>query len=224
MYLAPAPAMVSGLSKRKRGFGHKRNVIPKNLSRRDKNNLKRALVTLGEKKYYPVANAGTAVGSSGLYVDLVAMAQGDSDTTRDGDQLTIRSLECNWSWSMESGGDFTNIGRLIIFQWFSTEDPTAAVTNVLLNAVTSVELSPYNHDLRYEFRILLDITDAMSIVGPGCFHHRKYITKGFKDRKVQFTAGTTVGTNKLYALAISDSSVAIHPTFSYSFKLNYADN
>lgn len=191
--------------------------IPRFLTKRSKRNLKRALVTLGEKKYFLTQNT-ISQGDVSTVTSISDVLQGDTDTTRDGDQLTVRSVEIDWIWA---AADAYNITRVIIFQWFPSGAPTAG--DILLLSVTLPYISPYNHDQRFKYKILMDVREVVSTLsGNYAVVRRKYLLGGYR-RKIQYEAAGTTGVNKLYILTVSDSSLAVHPGVTYVAKLNFSD-
>lgn len=176
----------------------------------------------GEKKYFTVYSGGPqTVDSIGVVTSISNIGQGDTDVTRDGDQVYLRSIELTWNAIV---ADTYNFLRLIIFQWMPASTPT--VSDILIPATGNPEQNyqmPYNHDGRFNFRILYDRTLQVS---QDTYQSRqvtkKYILKGFRHR-IQYQAGTTDGNNKIYLLKISDSTAASHPTMMNVTKINFGD-
>jgi len=196
-------------------------VSLKNNRRETKKELKRQLRTLGEKKYSVYSGIGIAVTSAGTAVyDISAPTQGNTDLQRNGDQIQLRSLEMFWKII---GGDATNTTRCIIFQWFTDSNyvlPTLAT--VLLDTTIVPWISPWNHDNRFDFKILYDSRINTTINGPNVGVKHKRIYKGFKD-KIQYIQGGQNGTNKIFMVFVSDSAIIPSPTLDYYVKLNYSD-
>lgn len=180
--------------------------------------VRREIESYAEKMYFP-APSNLSVSSTPNVVSLSDVAQGDADTNRDGDQLSLTSIEFR---GYIATGDTTNVLRFIIFQWYPNDSfypPTAS--DILLTAASGF-ISPYSHDGRFQFKILYDRSFSMSTNWQPYLTFHKYVTKGFR-RKIQYNAGGTTGVNKIYLLLVSDSSAAPHPTISYYSKLNYRD-
>lgn len=185
---------------------------------------------LGEKKYlYGTVITGTT--ASGTVTSLSTIAQGDGDSQRDGDQITVSSMEIRgFMYPDQPAGANNQVFRMIIFQWLLSDLTPPVVNDVLLLAEYT---SLYNHDKRYQFRILYDKTYSTGVgstaagdyhVTPVSFHFR--INRGFR-RRIQYQGGGTAGTNKIYALLISSSdtlAVGSYPIVNWAFKLNYHDN
>jgi len=198
--------------------------IPKHMSRKDKQNLKINLNTLGEKKWFFLSLVTSPIIDTGRIDPITDIPQGDTDQERDGDQLNIRSIEVNWAWAQPTAlNDLSNLCRFIVFQWFPNTTPTIA-SILASTATTTGVLSPYHHDNRFQFKILLDVKTTLGLnSGNSAMIYRKYI-KGDLKRKIQYITGGIAGQNKLYVVALSDSTVAAHPNLSFAIKVNYQDN
>lgn len=170
----------------------------------------------------------------GIVESIGSVPQGDTDQARDGDQYTIRSIEFNFQFSCSpfpSGTDLVNICRMIVFQWFPDSIPN--LSQILISAGTGnyTALSPWNHDRRFLYKILLDKTFVVSkatVAQPTDMSTQvsmNKITSGMK-RKVQFQAASaTDATNLIYMAAFSNSSATAGniPQCTYFAKINFTD-
>lgn len=187
-----------------------------------KNKVRRVVNSIAEKKYLVTTSGGPQnVDYSGTVASISDVPQGLSDSGREGDQIYLRSIEFSWQAFI---GDTFNVLRLIVFQWYPPTTPTVADI-ILATAVGSTDIvfAPYNHDKRYNYKILYDKTvslDAVKANTSGVI--RKYIIKGFK-RHIQYEATGTTGTNKIYILKASDSAAVSHPQMQNYHKINYSD-
>ena len=153
---------------------------------------------IGEKKYYALAVSnpleGALISNLGSVGSLSSVPQGDSDTTRDGDQLTISSLEIRYNMFLNivsaaaTNPQEINNMRLIIFQWYP--DSTPIVSDILL---TTHVLAPYQHDKRFMFKILYDKSHILTCqnttvvaanVNSSIVQHIR-LNRGYK-RKIQY--------------------------------------
>lgn len=214
----------------------RRRVRGRKLNKRQRHQVKRMIHSEQEIKYSignldvnTITNAGFITGAPWN------IAQGDTDQTRDGDTL-------KWIGKMHVRlglvcADTTNVVRIIIFQWHPTSDnaPTPDVQDILAIGPSGSPdtLSHYNHDERQNFRVIFD--KAYSLVGNGTADtypgttstviYRRYKISLRKARKrVQFTAGTTEGTNKFFFLAITDSAAGPNPEVAFSIKTFFTDS
>lgn len=171
-----------------------------------------------EKKFFQVTGTSVAIDENGGVVNISDISQGDTDITRDGDQLLVRSIELACSFVV---ADATNLMRLLVVQWMPQGVP--ALSDVITSTGGPLAcLAPYLHDTRYQFRVLYDKRVAVDTYNPIKIIHKRLIR--IPIRKIQYVAGTNVGNNKIYAMFISDSAAVSHPTVNYQFKLNFSDS
>lgn len=174
--------------------------------------------TAGEKKYFAVSSGGPqTVDSTGTITSISNIPQGDTDNTRDGDQAYIRSLELFWE---ADAADVFNVLRLLVVQWYPATTPL--VTDILLTTGVDGFMSPYNHDQRFQFRVIYDKRVTISTDRPAA--NFRVRLRRFGRRRIQYLGGTTDGQNKLYLLKISDSGAVSHPFIQNFTKLNFSDN
>lgn len=167
-------------------------------------------------------NQNTATDVAGIIQDCTLVSQGDTDTTRDGDMLQASSLGVRYSLTQNESSH--NIVRMIFLQWYPSSVPT--VSDILLVTGGLEVLSMYNTDQAPNYKILYDkthymnqrFTSASSVVG------KSMKLKSFRP-KFQYVASTTVGTNHIYMLAISDSAIGgVDPLVKVVTKLNFRDS
>jgi len=165
-------------------------------------------------------------------VDLTNIAQGDTDATRDGDTIILKSVEWSMLYKYNNSstlGDLKgsgNVVRFILFRWHplsSDVSPTLAKI-IQYTAVSYAPHAPLNHDGRDQFDILIDkviVLDGFS----KAFVNFKGLQK--LDSKLQFKASTTDGSGKLYFTCLSDavSGTGPYPTLeSYLIRVSYTDS
>lgn len=183
-----------------------------------------------EHKYYedPITDA-FGVPSSGATYQLSLIPQGDTDSTRDGDRLTLTSVNIRGSVYC---GDVTNLIRVIFYQWRPQSTPT--ITDILSKGAdgTNIDVySHYNHDKRSEFKILSDRTYSLAGYGTTVSPYGQDTEKLFNIniskkliKNLQYVNGSTsVGSNQLWYLAISDSDATPNPTLTFKIRMNYID-
>lgn len=181
-----------------------------------------------EKKYHPViTNAFLPVGTGSTY-SLSEIPQGDSDSSRDGDQVYLTSIQFNWTLFIGTGPSSADnvMSRLILYQYFDTiTGGSAPATGSLLISVASeanIINSPYNHDQRYKFRVLYDKVVSLNPLANRGASDSVMITK-FPRHKIQYESGGVTGINKLFLFVITNSSTN-QPVINFYTKVNYKDN
>jgi hypothetical protein len=180
-----------------------------------------------ELKYIRTTLAvNSAVSTTAVIQDLTSISLGDTDTTREGDQVTVTNLQGIMVADIATSdvtADDTNTIRVIIFQWYSATTPTAA--EILENPVGADHVTSfYRHDTRFQYNILYDELFSLSRNGPANLHAKFEIKSGFRP-KIQYIAGSSfVGQNKIYILYVSDSGAIEHPGLGFTIKTSYHDS
>jgi len=191
-----------------------------------------------ELKYFAtVASAGAISSTMGLATSNFDVPQGDTDQSRDGDQL-MWCGHIDFHMQMVNGqgatGDIYNNIRLILFQWHPNTTPAALDVFIAGPSGGPDVYSQYNHDKRQMFTILWDknfttVGNASAATSP----NTNFVTTGIKkfripltkaQKKVQYSGGTTSGTNRIYLAFVSDSALATHPTLAYTTKIVFRDS
>jgi len=200
----------------------------KNIRSRSKPNFSKKLArqivnASAEKKYYTVTSTQVVDNASGTScVKCSAVPQGDIDQSRDGDQLTIRSIEFAFTAQLLVASLATNTLvqnlRVILFQWLMTDNGASPTIASILDTTAGLGTlwqAGYNHDNRFNFKILYDerfnLTQQSNVACSGSEQHlaRAMITTGFRyGNKIQYVAGGTNGTGNLYYFAVSDIPAA----------------
>lgn len=158
---------------------------------------------------------------SGAYIGCQSVIpQGDTDTTRDGDQLTISFIETRYS-CLVNATDVSNVLRVILFLWhFDNGEYAPAASDIV--QLNTTPYSSYNRDSvkQRAFTVLHDGLHGVYSGGPGIVC--KYLKIKNKS-KITFRSGGTTGKNHLYYLVISDSSVSPFPTFAAYTRVQFLD-
>jgi len=171
-----------------------------------------------ELKYKDVDVIGTGVNDIGVITDLCSVAQAVNVNSRIGDIIEIKSLEFRLTLTI---GDTTNVGRIIIFQWFQLVAPVAG--NILQNSGTDYVTSQYAGQLPESYAILFDSGPfALSSAFPIKCITQKFTH--FKKRYIEFNPTFTTGINKLYAFFVTDSTVVPTPLISFESRLWFVDD
>jgi len=171
-----------------------------------------------ELKYFAGSASPFAVDLSGSVVDVTPIPQGDTDQSRDGDEVTLQHIELGYQIVC---ADATNMVRVIMFQWLPNNTPS--VSTILLSSGASYSpLSALSTDQRPLYRILYDKIHFLSLAAN--YNNGDMVKRKIPVAKAQFIAGSTAGTSHIYLLFISDSGAASHPTASYYVKTEYFDS
>lgn len=174
-----------------------------------------------EWNYFSVSANTVNVTFSGSTYPLIDVPQGDTDSQRGGDALSLISLEVNYGIYASTQ---TNAVRVIVYQWLpalTAGSPPSATSLLLTTGSALSPFSPYSVDQHQQFHILYDETHSVSVYEPLRLGQIKL--KKFPMKSVQFVAGTASGSSKLFLLVISDDGVAAYPTFSFVSKAYFID-
>ncbi len=180
--------------------------------------VKDQILMMSEKKYHNASQSPTQEDYAWGVANLSSVAQGDGDTTRDGDVIRGRYLDIRYGWIVS---DATNFTRLVILRWKSNTTITAAQVFTQDSHANTV-MSEYHHDNRKLFDILHDRTYALSTAGPACARCTARIP--LKNKEIQFeAASTTYVKGGIYLFAASDSGAASHPTLQFRSRIHFSD-
>jgi hypothetical protein len=194
----------------------------KGLSKKEvKMMIKSAQLQVLEPKSF---DAGTVCnpgyGGLSIITKLSTIPQGDTDTTRDGDQLAVEWTEVRYN-VLVNASDVSNMVRVIYFCWHFDDGGQPPTPALILQAPTT-PLSAYNRDSVKEkaFSVLSDRLHATYSGGVGqeCAYYRNK-----KKFKITFTSGGNTGKNHVYLLAVSDSGISPFPTLSSYHRTQFFD-
>lgn len=175
------------------------------------------LMKLSETKYH---DKDYALGAdlNGAIVDLSSIGQGSTDVTRDGDKALPTSLFVGFS---VIGETYSGIVRMIIFRWIDTGIPTPGNICEGLGG-NYATISPFVHDLRGNFQVLRDKHYRVSNNG-GSEIVTDVFTMKLAKKTLQYYQGGVSARNKIYALLITDRSLATSPNIYLTTRMNYKD-
>jgi hypothetical protein len=164
---------------------------------------------------------GSSVNTTGTLQKLSTIPQGDTDSTRDGDQAEVFGVDIIATMANASSGDATNVGRLVVFRW-EQDDSSAAPASVADILQTASVYAPYNRDnLRAKkFIVLMDHVFVTSLNGPSI---EKLVEKSKTKFKLKFQGSGNTGNSMIYAAMISDSGAIPDPIFSYQVRVWFTD-
>lgn len=211
---------------RRTALSNKRLVVAvkkKGLNKRQKNQVVSLVRGQQEMKYAWQTINSAAVTNTASLSQITQIAQGDTDTTRDGDRYKLVKLRFR---AIMYHNAIANVQcRVIIFRWKPNSAPSAA--DLLLTGGTgSIDItSEYQHDTRQQFQILYDKMFTIGSVQPPqaskvlMFQH---VFKGKSGDCQMNAASATAGTNQLWLLTISDNVTG--STLKGTLKLNFTDS
>lgn len=183
-----------------------------------------------ELKYQTSTLNNTTTAGTGANAKIMTIAQGDTDSTRDGDRLYIKGTRVKGRvlYNGSMGATLTQYIRLLAFQWYAVDSVAPTVANIL-NAVGTDGDNLYgmtNYDRNNQYKILWDKTFAVDLYNPVRQFKRK-LRVPKRHRVQQFIAGGTDGLNQIYLLYICDTAsttAGITPTFTMQTFMTFTDS
>jgi len=206
----------------KRAFGYnrskiqKRKYVPKSVKMYVKKSMSKAI----EVKHLDTEISGS-ITTTGTVQDLSPVSLGTSEVGRIG--ISIRSIAVKANFVLARGDD-TNGCRLVVFKWKDDDainTPTVAkvLDTTSVSSSTQFWVCPINWQNRKSIQVLYDrmyvFDDTHDLVNDS-FDVPVY-------GSCDFNTGTTSGTNHIYCLLLSDSTIATHPTILMSARYLYKD-
>lgn len=201
-----------------------RRYRKKNGTKRLKAIIKKTMMKTAETKFWDF-NVDLNPDVNGIIVPLTDVPQGDTDVSRDGDQLRILKYSHRLS---VIPADTSNLVRVIIFRWNVMSSYKAPLTTDLLAIggapVATIPTANYVFDnqRQRQFTILSDRLYPVALNGPAIL--ARYQKKSMKGLPINFEASTVNAKGKLYLLAISDSSATAHPRIVGNTRIIFNDS
>lgn len=184
------------------------------------------------EKHYHDHSASTSVSYSGSAIDISQVTVGDTDSTRSGDRLTIKSIHVRGNcYVADTGG---NLIRVMLIQCLRTDSSTIPqVSNeILQSTVAGTVFAPFGSYAKdfagYTWVPLYDTTLAVSDTGMNLQQFEiKIKPKDFKRKAkpyIQYEGGAVTGVGKIYLVLYSDSSAVTHPILNHWSRIRFIDN
>jgi len=184
-----------------------------------------------EVKFYDTAQTLASVTTAWtIFQPLSNPVQGDTDSQRDGDRLQPTSITLHYQFI---SCQIASQVRVIVFRWKPNNGALApTVAQLILTAASQQSpLGYYNRDNRDEYSILHDVNHTLGIyiMAAGsttvCAPPVQVVNRIVLERHpaIQFSGGTTAGTNHIYVMVCSDTSVT-PPQFGYVSRMLFTDS
>jgi hypothetical protein len=179
-----------------------------------------------DNKYVDIAQSGSISASGSILGGITNISQGISVSQRIGDSILCEKLFMNYTINAQNSDIFSNC-RIIVFQWHPNDTLAAPlVTSVLQSANI---YSMYNWQLSNQYVICYDTIHFMSglATAPSDSGNQGYfgtVNLSKIQKRVEFTAASTAGSNELFILAISDSVLAPFPLLNILTRLIYSED
>lgn len=191
----------------------------KGLNTREKGQVKKLITAGRENKYLDVLLLTTELFSGNVY-SLSNVPQGDTDITRNGDQLVQRALRVKGNVIVS---DTTNMSRLILFRWKNESVPVVGdILSATYVGTPQAPHSPYHHDGRTNFTVLYDKTFSVDTYNTQRIFDTGWIN--LRNKKQYYSGGSSSAEkNGIFALIISDSGAVGNPVTNLVSRMTYQD-
>lgn len=186
--------------------------------------VRRLIARREELKTYVKGAVGVSNSNVATIISLSDIPLGQTDNSRIGNHVHLKSIQGHLNFI---AGDATNTMRCIIFKWKENDTfNTPTVGQLLASGPTGAAdvFSTYNRDSPANYQIIADwfMVGSTGTSSPFLIQ-KKQINKKLTG-KIQFYSDVGAsGTNKIFLLALSDSSAVTHPSFNYNIEIGYSD-
>lgn len=199
---------------------YKKKARGRGLTKKQRAEVKKIATGPMERKRWPVYKEAMTISSTHFVDDLMAVPQGDTEQSRDGDAIKI--TQCRIKGHI-IGTDASNIIRMTVIRWKPNTIPTAAdIYDDTTIGANGAMFSAFKHTTRDSFVVLAD--KYIKVEGATYGNIQKMFNIYIKPQpKTTFNGALTTGQNKLYIIWSSDSIVANHPYVTYRGDLLYLD-
>ncbi len=187
--------------------------------------LKTAKLLNVEYKLHTVTVASTAVTDAGTITPLSLLVQGDTDITRNGNQVKWTSYYLHYRWRIHASAANTAV-RLMIVHDKQTNQAQFALADILQSAAAQLNIfSPYNIDNVSRFNVLYDRVHSLVDVGDSAQVIRKLI----KPLQLKIRYDANVGdvtdlTQDSLSLVLIGSEATNDPSITFFYRGRFIDN
>jgi len=188
----------------------------------------KSMVRRAELKYFDVLSLANNIGAGATIFSVDPVPVGAGQSQRVGDFISTKRIVLNYSLYCVNSDIVTSI-RIILFRWRVSTAISAPVLNQILESPSSANvLSHFNFEFQDNYDVLWDHQFRASGIPTAPTDKSNFGQTGlvlpvgrFCDQ--EFSIGTTTGTNQLFFLAISDSSLTPFPIWNFSVRTYYED-
>lgn len=197
----------------------------------------RSIQSKEELKYIDTLH-NTSIPTSGTLQLLNGVALGDDNNEREGKEISLTSIQFRAQFYSVTGQLTTSVIRMLIFYDMQANGAAPTAATLLDNTViTSLWLAPYNREYQKRYKILYDkiiqltpqvVLNTTAGDTTTVLAVEKYVRKKIRlGRTVKYigdtAAITSIATNSLYLLLISDAS-SNTPTTLGGYRVYFKDD
>jgi len=206
------------MKRQRRGstFSARKSPRMDKLSPNERKQVKRIVNYNREKKHFTFSDVGAVVTNVWNIIDISGVNQGDTQSTRDGDQIKVLLTEINAHLVTSTADD---IIRVCVFRWSNNSVPGAADVFQAISSTIAGYHSPYNQQ---NLRFIHPIYDRTFAIAPQ-IPVQTFKVRGGPQPYTVFNTGLLTGSNKIY-MAVVKSGAGGSPTINYRGQLMYTDS
>ncbi len=212
-------------------YANPRTVSVRTARRRTPNftkKVKQIISGQSETKYLDqTVSSSTPISGTSEILNITLVAQGDTEITRDGDEIYINSLECSGYLTADADETIDTTARLIIFRQVTNCEGTAPIIGDLLESDNIIALR--NMDNRGEYKVYMDrfIILKHFDIGSQPRSRIKYY-KNFKSPLKCSFDGTGAGIanaekGHLFIALITGSANTFQPVWDFNIRVKFKD-
>jgi len=196
--------------------------------KKEKRQVKGSQVTHVIPKYIDFSTFDQSVTGGGTFYLLSVIPQGSGTSQRVANTIRMRRLYLNLSIYL-TNTDIVTTSRVILFRWIeNTASATPTVGAILENPSSTQVFSHFDFENQQNYEVIWDKVFHQSggATTPSSTSNMGFFNLSIPLKKnpcVNYNAGATTGTNTLYMLTISDSSLTPFPLISFNLRVYYDD-
>lgn len=181
-----------------------------------------------EPKYLDLTSIANSIGAGGTLFLLSAVTQGDTQSSRVGDFIQPLRLLFNYTLYTVNSDIVTTV-RMIFFRWIpATSLVVPLIANVLENPSAANVLAHYNFQTQDNYRVLWDRQFQCSGIVAAPTVNSNFGATGMvvplkRRSEIEFSLGTTLASNHIYLLVLSDSALTPFPILNFVSRLYFED-
>lgn len=178
------------------------------------------------EKHYHDSYSAINPDNAGVVIHLTNIAQGDTNATRTGMSILLRSIYVQWEAVMDTGNVNTGI-RFIVFKDTGSSGSAPSASDVLEYTSSGYSImSPLKKFNGKRFKVICDNRFNLSNAGKNSMFYKRFL-KVYDHVRYDGTTANDYSTNNYFALFITDTdngSTRNDPNIDYMIRMGFYDN
>ncbi len=177
-----------------------------------------------EFKFLDGVQTAQTVDSTGKVVSLNSIAQGITEITRIGNELTARRILITGFISNRNGTPADTVARIMLVRDRYPQNTLALIGEIINSAGTSITNELRNMDFKERFKVMVDYRFSMDTLGHSLIPFKILFKLNHQVKYVDNTADVPQTNNLLLVTMSTISAGANAPTAVYDFRYSYCDS